>query len=85
MVGGSGGVGERYDLNSLFLIKINFYSCVCVCVYSVCKCAGALGGQKRALDLLNLDLELQMAVNWQTWKMGTELWSSKRSVSTLNH
>lgn len=38
MIGGSGGVGERYDLNSLFLIKINFYSCVCVCVFCVHVC-----------------------------------------------
>lgn len=38
MVGGSGGVGERYDLNSLFLIKINFYLCVCVFRVNVCRC-----------------------------------------------
>ena len=52
----------------------------CVCVYYVC--AGAHGGQKRALHLLKL--ELQMV--WVTmWVLTTKPKSSARESSALNY
>lgn len=44
-------------------------------------CAGAHGGQKRALDLQ--EQELQAAVSSLTWVLRTELWSSGRETILL--
>lgn len=46
-------------------------------------CAGACGGQKRAIDLQ--ELELQVFKNHPMWVLGTELWSPARAAPTLNH
>jgi hypothetical protein len=47
------------------------------------RCSGALGGQKRASD--PLELELQAVVSCLVWVMGSELRPSGRAVSDLNH
>lgn len=44
-------------------------------------CAGANGGQKRALDLQ--EREVHAAVSSLTWVLGTELWSSGRATKLL--
>ena len=45
-------------------------------------CAGALGGQKRASELL--EVELVMVVSCLMWVLGTKLKSSTRAAHTLN-
>lgn len=43
--------------------------------------AGGHGSQKKALSLL--ELELQVVMSSLTWELGTKLWSSATSVSAL--
>lgn len=56
--------------------------CVSVCKYT-CVRAGTRGSQKRAPDLLKL--ELQVTVSCMAWVQGTEHQSSMRAVHGLNH
>lgn len=42
--------------------------------------ADSQGGQKRALDLMGL--ELQALLSHLTWELGTELWFSERAASS---
>lgn len=60
------------------------YVCLCVCVY-VQGSKGACRGQKRALD--PLELELQVTVGCLMWVLGTELcfFFFARAASALNH
>lgn len=58
--------------------------CVSVSVWEyVHVSAGAQGGQKRSLDLL--ELEAQVVVSCPTWVLGTKLGPSERARSVLNH
>lgn len=45
--------------------------------------SGAQGGQKRTLDLP--ELEVQAVVSTLTWMLGAKCCSPARAVSTLNH
>lgn len=55
---------------------------VCLaCVFGHYVYAGGHGGQKKALNLL--ELELQVVMSCLTWELGTKLWSSATSVSAL--
>lgn len=60
----------------LFYFKNYVYVCASVC-------AGALGTQKKTLDLL--ELELPVVVSHPMSKLGNELGSSARIVSAVNH
>lgn len=53
---------------------------MCVCVHDwVCAlCAGALGGHKRKLD--PLELELQVIINYLTWVLGDNLGSRGMTI-----
>jgi hypothetical protein len=58
--------------------------CICVCAYVYAHGhAGILGGHKRALGLL--ELELQVVASYPSWVMGTKLGSSVRARGTLKH
>lgn len=67
-------------LDCLFLQDL-FYLCVCMCL---CMCAmGTYGGWKVASD--PLELELQVFVSHLIRAVGSELWTSDRAISALNH
>lgn len=51
---------------------------VCLCTRFV---PGASGGQKRALDLLELELPAVMSHNMA---LGTKSWSSRKIISAFN-
>lgn len=56
--------------------------CLPMWVYVHCVCAGAQGGQEKAEDPLQLDL--QVAVSCPACVLRTDLWSSVRVVCSLN-
>lgn len=56
---------------SLGYFHVLFCVCISLCVYAV-DSVGARRGQKRALDVLELDW--QIAVNHLTWVLGTRTW-----------
>lgn len=45
---------------------------------------GTCGSQEKALDCLELELELQMVVSSLAWVLITKLWSSVRAEGTAN-
>lgn len=56
--------------------------CMCAWLYMhVCGCAS--GSQKRTFSLL--ELEFEAVVSHFTWAVDTQLWSSERAGSFLNH
>lgn len=61
----------RYILNYI-------YVCVCVCLHA-CVYIGALGGQKKALNFL----ELESQESPLTWKLSAEVMFSVRPVCYL--
>lgn len=56
--------------------------CLCICMYIYQMCAGTYQGQKRVLDLL--ELESQAVVNCLIWVLGIGPGSSARTASSLN-
>lgn len=64
--------------DSFFGLCVEYFSCMCVSVPPSCD---AHGGQKRASELWGL--ELQKAVSWELWKLGTEPGSSAHAL--LSH
>lgn len=56
---------------------------LCVCVHTYATCGGIHGGKKRALD--PLELKLQVVVGNSIWFLVTELGSSAKRVCALNH
>lgn len=46
-------------------------------------CVGACRGQIRVVD--SLELELQEVMSCMLWVLGTEFWSSGRTVSSYNN
>lgn len=67
-------------LSTSILRLIFFLFKLCLCVF-VHVCAGTLGGQRRASD--SMELELQAVVSCRMWASGGKLRSSKRAVPTL--
>lgn len=61
--------------------------CVCVlinvCVYASVMCPGAHGSQKRALEPLELELEVEETLVW--WLLETECRPSGGSEGALHH
>lgn len=64
-----------------YFYKICFI-CVCACA-CVCVAMGTYGGWKVASD--PLELELQVFVRHLIRAVGSELWTSDRAISALNH
>ena len=56
--------------------------CVFLCEFVYHMCAGALGGQKRASELL--EVELIMVVSCLMWVLGTTPGSPAKATCTLN-
>ena len=57
------------------------HTCACLPVYAQQMCT-ALGGQKRVLDIL--ELQLQVVVSHLMWVLETKLRSSTRTINALN-
>lgn len=74
MVHSPGSISCRFFHQNLFC----FYLCDCM----PCVCVGACRGQKGALDLL--ELELQVDVSHWPWVLGTELRFSGTAASIFN-
>jgi hypothetical protein len=69
---------EKFQIYFSFLCDECF---VCTYICAPCRC-GTLGGQKRAVDLL--ELEFQTVISHTLCVLGIEARSSMRAVSILN-
>lgn len=65
------------------LVFVFIYVCASVCVRAGHMCASAYGVPKRVSD--TLQFKIQVAVSYWIWALKTELGSSGRSASALNH
>lgn len=64
---------QLMGVSSSLCLNFPFILIVCVCA---CTLWSGYGGWNRALDLVNLELQLQMVVRHSKWVLGTELGSS---------